>query len=266
VGTGGNIIFGGFAVGPIGTGGTLPLLVRASGPALVAYNVVGTLADPQLQLFNSADTIIDTNEAWGGSSAIVTTAADVGAFPWTNPSSHDSALDLPLATGTYTAQVAGESGDTGVALVEIYDASAAGSFDPTLPHLTNLSARVNVGTGTNVLEAGFVIQGNSALTVLIRASGPAIAASPFNVPGTLADPQLTLQNPTTGAVYAMNAGWGANANIAATAASVGAFSWGTAATKDSALLITLPPGSYTAAVAGVSGDSGVALVEVYEVR
>ncbi|HEY5228656.1 MAG TPA: NHL repeat-containing protein [Opitutaceae bacterium] len=264
VGTGANIIFGCFAISGGASGGTLPILVRASGPALVSFNVAGTLADPQLQLFSSAGAVLDTNNAWGGATAISTTATDVGAFTWTNASSHDSALDLSLGGGTYTAQVAGQSGDTGVALVEVYDASVQGSFDPTQPHLENLSARVDVGTGANVLEAGFVIKGNSALTVLIRASGPAIAASPFNVSGTLADPQLTLQNPGTGVIYAQNTGWGADSNISLAAATVGAFSWGTAATKDSAILITLPPGSYTAGVQGASGDSGVALVEVYE--
>jgi hypothetical protein len=109
-----------------------------------------------------------------------------------------------------------------------------------------------------------VIKGTSAVTVLIRASGPALAA--FGLTGTLPDPVLTLQNPTTGAVLASNAAWGGDPAIAATAASVGAFSWGSAGSHDSALLITLPPGSYTAAVAGQSNDTGIGLVEVYEVQ
>ena len=264
VGVGGDIIFGGFVIGPIGTAGTLPVLIRASGPALVQFNVAGTLPDPQLQLFNSAQTVIDSNQAWGGNTAISLTAAAVSAFAWPSASSHDSALDLSLGTGTYTAQVSGESGDPGIGLMEVYDASAAGSFNAQLPHLVNLSARVDVGTGAATPEAGFVIQGNSALTVLIRVSGPALI--PFGVSGTLADPEVTLQNPSTGAVYAQNAGWGGNGVIEATAASVGAFSWGTVATKDAAILVTLPPGSYTAAVQGISSDTGVVLVEVYEVR
>jgi hypothetical protein len=51
----------------------------------------------------------------------------------------------------------------------------------------------------------------------------------------------------------------------ARASSVGAFAWTTPTSNDSAILITLPPGSYTAQVAGASNDSGVSLVEVYEV-
>jgi sugar lactone lactonase YvrE len=268
VGTGSNIIFGGFAVGPFGTSGSQPLLIRASGPAIAQapFDVPGTLPDPQLQLFSSSDTVLDTNTSWGGSASIAATASAVGAFSWTIPTSHDAALAVPLTAGTYTAQVSGQGGDTGDALLEIYDATPAGTYTRSLPRLINLSARVAVGTGSNVLLAGFVIGGDTAVTVLIRASGPAIAAAPFNVPGTLPDPQLTLQNPTTGAVYAKNTSWGGDSEIAATAASVGAFSWSVPTSHDSALLITLPPGSYTAGVAGTSGDTGVAIVEVYEVQ
>ena len=267
VGTGSNIIFGGFAIGPYGGPGTLPVLVRGSGPAIGAapFNVPGTLPDPQLQLFDSTDAVLMTNNGWNGDATIASTAAAVGAFAWGNTSSHDAAFVTTLPTGAFTAQVAGQSGDTGDALVEIYDASAA-AFSAGATRLINLSARVDVGTGANVLEAGFVIAGNSALTVLIRASGPAIAAAPFNVPGTLSDPQLTLQNPITGAVLAQNLAWGGDNEIGTTAASVGAFAWATPASHDSALLITLPPGAYTAEAKGTSGDSGVAIVEVYEVQ
>ncbi len=267
VGTGGNIIFGGFAIGPLGTAGSLPILIRASGPAIAAapFNVPGTLPDPQLQLFNDANVVLQTNEGWMADPAISATAAAVGAFSWGTNATHDAALDVTEPTGTYTAQIAGQSGDTGDALLEIYDATTAVSFTPSNAHLVNLSARVDVGTGPNVLFAGFVIGGQSALTVLIRASGPAIAAAPFDVPGTLPDPQLTLQNPATGSVYASNTSWGGDPEIAGTAASVGAFKWNVPTSHDSALLITLPPGSYTAAVAGSGGDTGVAIVEVYEV-
>jgi hypothetical protein len=266
VGTGSDIIFGGFEIGPLGGGGQLPVLIRGSGPALVQFGVPGTLPDPQLQLFNAADAVLATNNGWGGDATVLATANAVGAFPWPSTTSHDSALVETLATGGYTAQVSGQSGDTGDALVEIYDASAAGSFTAGGNRLTNLSARVDVGTGANILEAGFVVAGNSALTVLIRASGPAIAAAPFNVAGTLPDPQLTLQNPATGAVYAQNISWGGDSVISSRAATVGAFAWSVPSSHDSALVITLPPGNYTAAAAGTSGDSGVAIVEVYEVQ
>jgi hypothetical protein len=129
----------------------------------------------------------------------------------------------------------------------------------------NLSARVNVGTGGNVLIAGFVVGGSTARTVLVRASGPAIAGAPFNVPGTLPDPKLTLTNLGNNSVVATNIAWGGDPEISSTSASVGAFAWNNPSSTDSAILVTLPPGNYTATVSGASGDTGVALVEVYEV-
>jgi hypothetical protein len=188
----------------------------------------------------------------------------VGAFAWNVVTSHDSALVQTLSSGQYTAQISGASGDTGVALVEVYDATQS----PTLssPRLINISARVQVGTGGNNLFAGFVIGGTTAKTLLVRASGPALV--PFGVSGTLPDPQLQLYRSNsdgTSTLLGTDTGWGGDSQIAATAASIGAFSWGTSATPDCAILVTLSPGAYTAQVSGASGDTGTALVEVYEV-
>jgi hypothetical protein len=258
VGTGGNILITGFVVGGAGTSGSEPLLIRASGPALVPFGVTGTLPDPQLQLF-SGSTVLESNDGWAGNAAITSAASAVGAFGWSTPASHDAALLDGLSGGGYTAQIAGESGDTGVALAEVYDDTAA--YTAASPRIINISARVQVGTGGNILIAGFAIGGATAKTVLIRASGPALV--PFGVPGTLPDPQLQLYSGST--VLDSNNGWGGNAQISAAAASVGAFAWSSSTSKDSAILVTLPPGPYTAQVSGAGGDTGVALVEVYEV-
>jgi len=129
--------------------------------------------------------------------------------------------------------------------------------------LLNLSARGFVGTGANALIAGFVVGGPDAKTVLVRASGPALAASPFNVPGTLPDPELQVFSGST--VLNTNEGWAGDPQIASAAASVSAFAWTDPASNDAALLMTLQPGAYTAIVSGVSGDTGVSLLEVYDV-
>jgi hypothetical protein len=101
--------------------------------------------------------------------------------------------------------------------------------------------------------------------VLIRAVGPGIAAAPFNVPGTLAEPVVTL---FTGAQsVATNTAWNSAPNAAeirATARTVGAFPLAEGS-RDSVLLVTLPSGAYTIQVSGTNGTTGVALVEVYEV-
>ncbi len=274
VGTGGNILIVGFVSGGSGTTGSQPVLIRGTGPALAAFGVPGTLADPQLQLYKSnpdgSSTLLQGNSGWAGSSTITAEDTAVGAFALSNPSSKDSALYIPsLASNSYTAQIAGASGDTGVALAEVYDATPAGTYTPSSPRIINISARVQVGTGGSILISGFVIGGSTSKTVLIRASGPALA--PFGVTGALPDPQLKLyrSNPDGSSTLLQgNNGWAGGSDIAATAASVGAFAWADPASKDSAILVTLPPGSYTvqvAGAAGTSGDTGVSLVEVYDV-
>jgi hypothetical protein len=265
VGTGANQLIVGFAVSAPATSETEPLLIRASGPVLASFNVSGLLSDPTLTL-NGPAGIVATNNGWNGNAQVAATAAAVGAFPWNSASSHDSALVEALSSGSYTAQVFGSSGDTGVALAEVYDATPASAVTSNSPRLVNLSARVMVGTGSNVLIAGFAIAGTAPKAVLIRASGPAL--TPFGVPGVLPDPQLSLFRSNadgSSTLLQQNQGWGANPYITAASASAGAFSWGSAATQDSAILTALPPGNYTAEVSGASGDTGVALVEVYEV-
>jgi hypothetical protein len=85
----------------------------------------------------------------------------------------------------------------------------------------------------------------------------------------LPDPELQLyrSNGASGSsLLQANTGWGGDPTIASAAAHVGAFSWGSSATPDSAILVTLPPGAYSAQVSGAKGDTGIGLVEVYEVQ
>jgi len=269
VGTGANVLIVGFVIGGAGTTGTKPVLVRGMGPTLGSFGVPGTLPDPKLTLRLLSDSsTVASNTGWGGDSQIASVAAAVGAFSFSSPSSKDSAIyESGLAATGYTAEIEGASGDTGVALAEVYDATPSGSYTASTPRLINLSARVQVGTGANILIAGFVIGGSTSRTVLIRASGPAIAAF---VPGALPDPQLSLyrtnsDGSNTLLMTSPTTGWGGDAQIASTAASVGAFAWGSPTSLDSAFLVTLPPGAYSAQVAGASGDTGISLVEVYEV-
>jgi hypothetical protein len=260
----GNLILG-FAVAGQGAGVTQSLLVRASGPALAQLGVSGDLPDPELQLYGQ-DAILAANSDWGGDPVIASEAAMVGAFPWTDGASQDAALAVSLAPGSFSAVISDADGDDGVALGEVYDATPAGTRTAATPRLINIAGRAEVGTGENVLIAGFVIGGSTSETVLIRGSGPALAQ--FGVAGALADPMLRVNQSNgdgTSTLLGTNTGWKGDAQVAAVAASVGAFAWGSATSADSALLITLPPGEYTAEISGASGDTGVSLVEVYEV-
>jgi len=237
------------------------VMVRAVGPTLTGLGVVGAMPDPRFRLVSDGSDL-SINDNWGDFSdqaGLKATFTQVGAFSL-DAGSRDAALVVSLNSGPYTVPTTGVGNSTGVVLVELYDAGMAGIGQP---RLTNLSARSEVGTGSNLLIPGFVIEGDVAKTVLIRAVGPTLAD--FNVQGVLEDPIMRLFAGSR--QLATNDNWGAGDladTIAATAQAVGAFPINPAS-KDSALQITLNPGAHTVQVTGVGGTTGVCLVEVYEV-
>jgi len=112
------------AIVGFGLGGTTAqqVLVRAAGPALVAFGVVGVLADPQLRVVNSTSTTLAQNDNWGSSvftAEIAAAATSVAAFAL-GAASKDAATLLTMNPGTYTALVSGAGTSTGQALVEVY--------------------------------------------------------------------------------------------------------------------------------------------------
>jgi hypothetical protein len=261
-GSGSNALIAGFVIAP---GASKTVLVRGIGPALAAapFNLTGALADPILTLFgpDSTTRVAATNDNW--------TAADGAAFGGVGAfelpaGSRDAVILAQLAPGAYTAQLTGTTDAPGVALVEIYDADSPPVPTSSPSRLINTAVRAQVGTGANVLIPGLVVSAGAHKTVLIRAVGPGIASAPFNVGGALAQPVVTLFVGSQS--VATNAGWSTAANAAeirATAHAVGAFPLAEGS-RDSAMLVTLPPGAYTIQVSGASATSGVALVEVYE--
>jgi hypothetical protein len=233
------------------------LLIRGIGPALVNFGIGNPLGAPQLTLFNSKSTTIATNTGWGNDPLLVQAFIATGAFGLT-ANSADSALLSTLSAGTtYTAQVTSADGSSGTALVEIYDDSPGTSGS----HLINVSSEDYV-TPAAQLTAGFALSGNTAMTVVIRGIGPGLSG--FGVPGALANTTLKVFDRNSNLIYS-NTGWGENAALVTAFAKVGAFPLG-ANSGDSALLITLSPGNYSAQVSSADGSSGVALVEVYELQ
>jgi hypothetical protein len=245
-GTGTQTLIVGFAI----SGGTKPLLVRGIGPALTSFGVSGALSDPKLELFDRGGKIQE-NDNWLAADA--STFDRLGAFRLAS-GSRDAALVVSLAPNSYTAQLSGANGGTGIALVELYDADTS----TTAAKLANVSARSEVGTGNNILIAGFSISGTASKTLLIRAVGPALSA--FGVTGALTDPKLELFG-SNGKIQE-NDNWDVQARTLFSR--TGAFDLPTAS-RDAVLVVTLPPGNYTAQVSGVGNATGVALVEVYDV-
>ncbi|MFO1446697.1 MAG: S8 family peptidase [Opitutaceae bacterium] len=261
-GSGAQTLIMGFSTGGLGaTSANKPLLLRAIGPTLASFGVTGVLSDPQAELFR-VPTSIGSNDNWGGTAALVAANASVGAFALP-AASRDSALAPSLSPGGYTLNVTGVGGTTGVALAEIYDLTPTADFRTDTPRLINASARSQVGTGSEILIAGFTLSGQGTRTILVRAIGPTLGK--FGVVGALEDPVLRIFQ---GSVpLAENDDWARSANaaqIAEAAGRVGAFALATAE-LDSSILITLPAGSYTAQISGFDNVTGVSLVELYEV-
>lgn len=243
--TGENVLIGGFVIR-----GSTPkrVIVRGIGPSLTAMNVAGALSNPMLTLFNGQGQPIGSNDDWRSAQQ-----AEIAASPFAPTDDRESAIIATLAPGSYTAILAGVNGEMGVGLVEVYDLDTATA--PTSRPI-NVAARARVLTGANVLIGGFVISGTGPRRVIVRAIGPSLAQS--GVQGPLADPTLTVFNAQNQAL-ATNDNWkdSQQALIAATP-----FPPGNDA--ESAIIITLDPGAYTAVVSGKGGATGVALVEIYD--
>ena len=251
----------GTVIGGQGTSGPKPLVVRAAGPALGALGVPNTLNDPKVDLF-AGQTVVATNDNWNGDANLTTAMASVGAFAYASASSKDAAIFSPaLAPRDYTVAVNGVGGTTGTVIAEVYDATPASTYSGTTPRLINVSVLKQVNSGS-FITLGFTIGGSTAKTVLVRAIGPGLTQ--LGVPGVMADPQLTLFNSSSTAI-ATNDDWGGDAALSQTMTRVNAFQISDAASKDAMLLVTLPPGGYTAQARGGSNSSGLVIVEAYEV-
>ncbi len=242
--TANQIVIVGFTM----SGGSKSVLLRAVGPTLAAFGVPDVMANPKLDLYNGS-TKVNSNDNWGGSAALSASFQSVGAFSYAASASLDAALVTSIEGGR-TLQVSGPT--AGTVLVEGYD---AGTGDT--PRFTNLSARNKVGTGANILIAGFTLAGDGARNLLIRAVGPKL--SEFGVTGVLTDPMLEIYSGST--KIAENDNW--SATLASTAASVGAFALNPGS-KDAAITVSLPKGGYTVQVSGVDSGVGEAIVEIYE--
>lgn len=259
-----NPLIAGFVIA-----GTAPktVLIRAIGPTLTQFGVTNPLAAARLELFHDA-TAIASNSGWDNgatttTAAISSTGDRVGAFVLP-AGSKNAALLTTLEPGSYTAQVSSLDGATGVALVEVYDATE--NTPQAERRLINISSRAQTGAGENALVAGFVVSGTLPKRVLIRGVGPGLAQ--FGVPNVLNDPQLQLFD-QAGATVATNDNWSSGAGpdmfstIISTQLAAGAFTL-PVQSKDAVLVLSLAPGNYTAQVTGVGSTTGTALVEVYE--
>lgn len=256
VGSGDSVAIVGFTLT-----GSAPdnVLLRAIGPALKNFGVTSLLANPRLDVYRGSS-LVASNVGWSSpyGADIALSAAQAGAFPLQTTQA-DSALHLSLPSGSYTAVMSSATGDTtGVGLLEVYDLSGGSAGQ----RLTNVASRAMAGAGENTLISGVYIEGTQPKRVLIRAVGPGLAAFGITVP--LAKPVLSLYRGST--LVATNTGWSTSADaavITAATTDLGIFTLG-ATSADSALLLNLSPGGYTAQVTSTDGSTGIVMIEVYE--
>lgn len=232
------------------------VLIRGIGPTLASFGVSAAVPDTALTLFQGSNRLAQ-NDNWsnGTDSADIASAATAsGAFALVN-GSRDAALLRALGQGSYTAQVSETANREGIALAELY--VLGGQADG--PAVSNLSIRGHAASGEDALIAGLAVNGAIPRRLLIRAVGPTLSS--FNVTGAMADPRLRIYHGDS--LVAQNDNWAGGSTLATAASTVGAFAL-PASSRDAALIIDLPPGTYTAQVdGGPSGDTGIVLLEAY---
>jgi len=246
--TGDNVGIGGFII--TGTG-PKRVLLRAIGPSLTQSGFPPPLGDPVLELHGPRGFVTITNDNWRDDPVQEAAIIAAGIPPANNL---ESAIDATLDPGAYTAIVRGKNNTSGVALVEVYDLNQA-----VLAKLANISTRALVGTGNDLVIAGFILGShNGDDRIVVRGIGPSLTAA--GAPNALANPTLELRD-SNGAILIANNDWQDNA---AQAAELTAAGLALTNNLESGIAATLPPGLYTVLLAGLNNGTGVGLVEVYD--
>ncbi|NIT23898.1 MAG: hypothetical protein GTN53_15465, partial [Candidatus Aminicenantes bacterium] len=212
----------GIMIGSLNVGGANPatFLIRGRGPSLGSspFNLSGVLADPDLSLL-SGTTVIAQNNDWGtndptcGAPAIYcysdTAINQLGFDPCTpNPGESlpppncavESALLVTLPPGVYPIFLRGNLGGTGLGLIEVFHISTK--------VLANIATRSFFGTGDQVSIVGFYIEGIVPKEVVIRGRGISMAGPPFNISGTVSDPNFRIFDNASASYIAQNDNWG----------------------------------------------------------
>lgn len=245
---GDNVLIGGFIIN-----GSEPksVIVRGIGPS---SGVSGALANPTIELF-SGDSLIASNDDWKTRPDGSSQQAEVEATTIPPTNDLESALVRTLTPGSYTAILRGNGDGTGIGVIEVYD------LTPTVSdsQLANISTRGFVASGDNVMIGGLILGGGTGVNKIVaRALGPSLGD--FGVANVLPNPNLGIYD-SNGALIQFNDNWRQNqeSDLQAT---------GLAPSNDSeaALIIFLPPGSYTGIVAGSGPTNGVSLVEIYNLQ
>ncbi len=161
----------------------------------------------------------------------------------------------PTGLGSFPVAISiTNAAGSGAATLRVTIAPAPDPFETPAP-LGNISTRLKVGTGDNVLIGGLIVNGTDPKEVIVRGIGPSLGD--FGISDVLADPVLELHKPDGTVVT--NDNWKDTQQDEITAAG-----FAPGSDLESALLVTLDPGAYTAILRGKNDGTGVGLVEVYD--
>ncbi|HEV2840028.1 MAG TPA: DPP IV N-terminal domain-containing protein [Chthoniobacterales bacterium] len=246
--TGDNVMIGGFIIT-----GAAPkkVIMRGIGPSLGNFGLGDVLADPVLELRAPAGPLA-SNDNWKDSQR-----SQIEGTPFQPGDDRESVIMATLPPAPYTAILSGQNQTTGVALVELYDDD--GQLSDSV--LANISTRGFVQTGENVMIGGFILGSSTGETsVVIRGIGPSL--SELGLTNVLADPTLELHD-GNGALLISNDNW---MDDPLSAAQLTASGLAPQNPNESGIFTSLPPGAYTAILAGQNGGVGIGLVEIYSLR
>lgn len=145
----------------------------------------------------------------------------------------------------------------GVACSYLANAATGSPATASPSHLANISTRLNVGAGDDVLIGGFIVRGSNPKKLILRAIGPSLIQA--GVSGAMTDPVLELHD-SAGAIIAVNDNW----QVGPQASEIASSGLAPANPLESAIMATLSSGNYTAIVHGANDVTGISLIEVFE--
>jgi hypothetical protein len=231
-------------------------LLRGVGPGLRQFGVDGAAEATAVTLFRGNGSMLSRAISWHPEWQL-NVFPRVGAFPLP-AGSRDGVIWIGTEAGAYTAHVEVVAGSGGVVLAEVYDMDLQGYPSRFL----NLSARGRTGGGGSLI-AGFVVTGTGRHTVIVRGVGPGL--TDLGVADAIAAPLLTLRRTEAAGstIVASNSAW--DSGLSEAFARAGAFPL-RVNSRDTALMLPLDPGAYTAELTNSVTTEGTALIEVYDAR
>lgn len=229
----------------------------------VSSTLSGGIPNPKISVISGSGATVASNLDWGGSTTLQTAMANAGMNSLA-ATSKDAVLALNLPATAYTALINDETGTSGSAIGEIYDAdivaASSNAAREAQARLMGIAARAPVGSNNSILTGGFIIDGDVPMKVIIQGLGPNLASS---VTGYLNNPKLTVYSGST--VVGTNDDWNGSSEVVAAESAANCSKIGSTSSKDAALVLTLEPGVYTAQLSSSDGLAGVGMIEIYEV-